>query len=199
MKNITIRDITTSYDERHPDRIDLGDGYYAIVECPYDEDHGAPWDEIDGHGPVSDWTSRHKAPGEWVLCSDRHSKRYYDHAEAMRIAKRDGWGIADEEKAEIEACLGRNMTKGEIAAASVQKDFDYLYGWCDNQWHWIGVSVQIYHDGLELFEDSRWGIEDSTDCWKIVALDMIEEGIGRIEKENQEADYWAARDTITAT
>lgn len=58
-----------------------------------DNDHGAPWEECDGYGPVSDWTRRDKLPGELVLNSDRTSKRFYDFAEACRIARRDGWGV----------------------------------------------------------------------------------------------------------
>lgn len=57
-----------------------------------DNDHGAPWDNCDGHGPVSDWTRRDKKPGELVLNTDRQSKRFYDYAEACRIARRDQWG-----------------------------------------------------------------------------------------------------------
>lgn len=69
------------------------DGVTFRVRTEYDDCHGAPWDEEDGHGPVSDWTSRGKLPGELVLCEDRGKRRYYDFAEACRIARRDGWGF----------------------------------------------------------------------------------------------------------
>lgn len=65
---------------------------YAVEILP-DEHHGAPWEEEDGHGPVSGWTRRDKAPGEMVLCKDRGMRRLYDFAEACRIARRDGWGF----------------------------------------------------------------------------------------------------------
>lgn len=68
------------------------DGVTFRVRTEYDDYHGAPWDEEDGHGPVSDWTSRSKLPGEFVLCEDRGKRRFYDFAEACRIARRDGWG-----------------------------------------------------------------------------------------------------------
>jgi len=60
-----------------------------------DDDMGAPWDEHDGRGPVSDWTTRDKLPGELVLSEDRRgrSKRFYDFAEACRIARKEGWGF----------------------------------------------------------------------------------------------------------
>ena len=61
------------------------------VEIEPDYDHGAPWEEEDGHGPVSEWTSRAKLPGEVIIAKDRGSYRYYDFAGACRIARRDGW------------------------------------------------------------------------------------------------------------
>lgn len=64
------------------------------VEIAPDYDHGAPWDEEDGHGPVTGWESRSKAPGELVLSTDRGKSRFYDFAEAVRIARQDGWGFA---------------------------------------------------------------------------------------------------------
>lgn len=66
-------------------------GTAYLAEVYPDEHMGAPWDEHDGHGPVSDWTTRSKAPGELVLNEDRGSYRYYDFQEACRIARRDGW------------------------------------------------------------------------------------------------------------
>lgn len=66
--------------------------YVATIER--DEYMGAPWEEHDGHGVVSDWTSRDKRPGEMILSEDSRdcSKRFYDFAESCRIARRDGWG-----------------------------------------------------------------------------------------------------------
>lgn len=69
------------------------DGRRFRATAPRDDHMGAPWEEHDGHGPVSEWTSRDKAPGELVLAEGRHSKRFYDFAEACRIARRDGWGF----------------------------------------------------------------------------------------------------------
>lgn len=57
-----------------------------------DDSGESPWDSCDGHGDVSDWTRRDKAPGELVLNDDRGAKRFYDFAGACRIARRDGWG-----------------------------------------------------------------------------------------------------------
>jgi hypothetical protein len=67
-------------------------GFTLIARIEPDYNHDAPWEECDGHGPVSDWTTRDKEPGELVLSEDRYSRRYYDFAEACRIARCDGWG-----------------------------------------------------------------------------------------------------------
>lgn len=67
-----------------------GTDYIATIER--DEYHGAPWSEECGHGPVTDWTTCAKAPGQMVLNEHRGARRYYDFQEACKIALRDGWG-----------------------------------------------------------------------------------------------------------
>jgi hypothetical protein len=69
------------------------------AEIFYDEHADSPWDFGDGHGPVSDFERRGKAPGELVLCGDGRgrlgtdaARRFYDFEEACRVARRDGWG-----------------------------------------------------------------------------------------------------------
>lgn len=71
-----------------------GVAYVATIES--DDTHGAPWKEEDGHGDVSEWTTRDKLPGELVLSEDGRSKRFYDFAGACKIARRDGWGFLPE-------------------------------------------------------------------------------------------------------
>ena len=43
------------------------DGWTFAAEVHRDDSFGAPWLEHDGHGEVTDWTTRDKAPGELVL------------------------------------------------------------------------------------------------------------------------------------
>lgn len=73
-------------------RFELNGRTFA-ARLEYDQDHGTPWENEDGHGEVSDWTSRDKAPGELVLSEDRRSKRFYDFAGACRTARVEGWGF----------------------------------------------------------------------------------------------------------
>ena len=68
------------------------DGVAFRARTEYDEHHGTPWENEDGHGAVSDWTRRKKLPGEIVLAEDRGSYRYYDYAEACKIARKEAWG-----------------------------------------------------------------------------------------------------------
>jgi len=167
--------------------IKLRAGYTALVRYDYDQDYGAPWENCDGHGPVSEWTSRDKAPGERILSEDRGSRRYYDYAEAMRIAKREGW----------DAEPYRTGTKGERARRAVDRDFEFLRAWCNDEWHYIGVMVTVFHNGIEIAEDSLWGIEDCGDYWREIAADMIETAIQQHKEETRERNYWACRDVVT--
>lgn len=90
------------------------DGMNFRVSITHDDDMGPPWEECEGHGPVSNWERRSKAPGEMILCEDRGCKRFYDFQETVKIARRDGWGTA-----------GEFRMKGEQANAAALADFEY--------------------------------------------------------------------------
>lgn len=153
-------------------------GFTISVDWHYDTDHGAPWREEDGHGPVSDWTGYNpgcgdggKRPGQRVLCEDSRSVspvRFYDWQEAIKEAKRDGWGLTDSDKAKLASKLGKpveSLTRGEIVNEAVQRDFDYLRAWCNNDWYYVGYVVTIEGDNGEelpwdeMGQDSLWGID----------------------------------------
>ena len=130
------------------------------VEFIFDSDMGAPWKEHDGHGIVSDWENRDKKPGEVVIASNRGAKRFYDIAATTRIAKRDGWGVSDADTSK--------MTPAQITALAVQRDMEHMRGWCNDEWHWCGVSVfPLSEDGDELRSktESLWGIESDADSY----------------------------------
>lgn len=139
------------------------------VEFIFDSDTGAPWKEHDGHGVVSGWESRDKKPGEVVISEDHGSKRFYDIAATTRIAKRDGWGLAPEKAA--------GLTRAQIVAEAVRLDMERMRGWCNDDWHWCGVSVfPLSEDGDELRSktESLWGIESDADSYfEEVISDLI--------------------------
>lgn len=230
-------------------------GHTFRVSIEQDDDMRAPWEEHDGHGPVSDWTSRDKKPGEWLLSKDRHSKRFYDAQEANEMAKRDGWGLTEEHKTDLIERLSRSkvirrpkagekpvydsgnglykyradqietvtipgrdpakpLTAGEIRAEAVRRDFDYLRGWANDQWHWQWIKVEMLDEEGEStdIEDSLGGVEDSDDeylfdtveelmdnCIRQKQRDLQEKADSEISEsidaaiESHEAAYWAAR------
>lgn len=232
------------------DAVELKDGYSVRVHVDYDQDMGAPWEEHDGHGPVSEWTTRDKLPGERVLATDRNHRRYYDFAEACKIARRDGWGFknmyaypdlsdngpyataedvktannlnftVDQLRADRAKDDGykhgryrltdeaRKMTPKARAAKAADEDFENLRRWCDNEWHWIVVGVEVSRNGEVLETDYCGGIEDYTDYWREHAADVANSTIkadqrerrqvaAAARRETRERRYWAARDVIT--
>lgn len=153
-----------------------------VIKWEHDEDSGEPWKECDGHGPVSEWTRRDKRPGERVLCSDRGSHRFYDYAEAIRIAKRDGW----------DAKPYKTGTKGEQAARAVDADFEYLRRWCANDWWWCGYIVTI--EGTE-YRESLWSID--SDSQKEFEAEALKEAQAWLDNELVESSNAACRDIAT--
>lgn len=123
-------------------RYKLPGGLYAIVKIEYDTDYSPPWENSDGHGVVSDREHREERNRRWVLCQDRWDYRYYDWRETMNIAKRDGWSRS-----------------GDIMDA-VRSDYEYLRAWCNDEWYYVGVVVELYDANDELiWEESCWGYE----------------------------------------
>lgn len=166
-----------------------------------DHDRGAPWEESDGHGPVSDWTGRDKKSGELILNTDGEHKRFYDYAKAMRIAKRDHWGVGDGPR--------EGETAGQYRHRAVMADFEFLRGWCNHDWHYCGVSVCLITDEdsepNDDFYHALWGIESNAgDYLREVAAELAEEITRELEEEQRAADtesaeraYWASRDVET--
>ncbi len=128
------------------------DGLTFRVEHHYDHDSAEPWSQCDGHGPISDWERRDKRPGELILNSDHSSKRFYDFAEACRIARRDGWDTPP---------YGQG-TPRQRAARAAMADFKYLQAWCNDDWHYCGVTVELLDEDDEPVDSaSLWGIESN--------------------------------------
>jgi hypothetical protein len=142
------------------------EGVDYIAEVHHDSDTGAPWEECDGHGPVSDWTTRAKRPGEMILNSDRDSHRYYDFAAAVRIARAESWNAPPYDVP--------GETKGQRAVKAVMADYARLRAWCDDGWHYVGVVVRRA-DSCSCCgaSESCWGIEsDSPEYLREVAEEL---------------------------
>lgn len=179
-----------------------------------DEDHGRPWEESDGHGPVRQvakgYNGLEKRPGERPLYVGGRGEYSwaYDWQAAMKIARRDGWGVSG----------GRlpGETARQYAARAVTADFEFLRAWCNDAWHYCGVCVsRLDEDGETLDEPysyALWGIEsNAADYLREVANENAAEilhanGLTPEQKraawraalkEAREARYWAARDVQT--
>lgn len=151
------------------------EGFTFRAKVERDDDMGPPWKESDGHGPVSTWRSKEsKRPGERILSQDRNSCRFYDWEKAIEIARKDGW--------DAPPYGGKAGAKAERA---VQRDFEHLKAWCDDEWHWVGVVISVERAGLELCENaaSLWGMESEDDEHHLeVANDLLDEAIAEARK-----------------
>ena len=150
------------------------DGMQFRVTSYHDVCMGEPWREHDGHGIVSDWTTRSKSPGEMVLSKDRNSKRYYDFQESVKIARRDGWNTEPYNW----------PTKGAQAHAATMSDFEYIKGWCNNEWCWITIKVELLDDSGDLIPDTEeylGGIESKGDYWLEPAKDLAGEIVYKLQ------------------
>jgi hypothetical protein len=117
------------------------DGKQYRVDYSYDNTIGAPWEEYDGHGVVSEWTTREKRPSERVLASEGRTRRYYDVALSQMRAISDGWVAAPYD-------VG---TPRQRAARAVEADYRRLKAWCNDKWYWMEViitEIRIDYDGI---------------------------------------------------
>jgi hypothetical protein len=180
-------------------------GYSFKVTHARDEFMGEPWKEHDGHGEVSEWTSRDKAPGERVLIEDRgRSRRYYDVAGAVRTARRDQWGavccascgqeaggIGTPAYGTVHAIEPADHPfvrepRGATAARAVEADFKYLRGWCLDEWSWTCVDVVLLDERGRATDEreSLGGIDGDHDGGKYlteVAYELADEIVSRLE------------------
>lgn len=151
--------------------IKIGDVEYTFsVEVERDDDFDPPWENSDTHGPVSGWERRDKLPGELILNSDGTHKRFYDFAEACRIALRDKWDAPPyNEGAE---------TPKQQAAKAARADFEFLRSWCNDEWHYVGVIVTLLDQDGDMTDisSSLWGVEgDSEDYINQIANELADE------------------------
>jgi hypothetical protein len=138
------------------------------VEVHIDHDSGAPWEDCEGHGPVTGWVRRNKRPDELILNSANGEYRYYNFKEACAIALRDGWGCD---------ALDGTESKRQKAAIAARADFEYLRSWCNNEWSYVGIEVTLLDSEGNKTEisDSIWGIEGTEDQIRYNAQTLIDD------------------------
>ena len=137
------------------------EGAHFQAEIAHDAFMGAPWDEHDGHGIVSEWTDRPKEAGELVLVTDGRRSRYYDFAASCARALAEGWDAKPYNTGQ--------ETKRQQAAKAARADYEHLRAWCADEWQWVGVIVTPLCDCCGTPDDSRaeslWGIESGDSAY----------------------------------
>jgi len=154
------------------------------VEWHYDHDIGAPQNESDGHGVVVELgydpeedpeldieeVVRHKMMRRLSSPDHRHTRgvEYYDVWETLKIAKHDGWGVANP----------TGLSPEEVTMAAIEEDFNYLRGWYNDDWHWCGITViALDEDGEDTAqEESLCGISsDDGEYHEEVIRDLVQQ------------------------
>lgn len=129
-----------------------------------DYDCGPPWDSEDGHGSVRYIRDREdKKPGERIIAQDRGDFLVYDFAGAMRKAKSEGWGIANQPE---------GATPSQIAEMAVNRDMEMLSGFARE--HWGYVIVEVTHSGTG-DSDIVGGVESLDDYHESFARELAAE------------------------
>ena len=148
-------------------------GLAFAVELQPDDSGDMPWECSEGHGPVRHVRNyRHgevqKAPGERILsCTNNGGTWLYDWAAAMKQATAEGWGISPESRMTLAKVLCREPTGGEVFAAAVGQDFEFLRGFIAGDWSYVGVVVTLLDVDSEPTDEteSLWGIESNSDAY----------------------------------
>lgn len=133
-------------------------GFTFRVHFDYDYCAEAPWEWSDGHGPVRRETKPHrdgystKRPGERPLNRPGRNEYqfYYDWQEAIKIVKRDGWNAEP-------------LDAANKALRAVQADFEHLSAWCNNEWQYLVVTVDLLNNDGDTIESDSLGMVES---WK---------------------------------
>lgn len=130
----------------------------------YDYDMGSPLDESDCHGVVEelDWNPTNSEELEQHLLDEEPELEEETRLRMMRRLTYGRTRYSSEEKyydvlsSLHKARLEWGHTDPQAAMAAVEKDFAYLKGWFDDDWHWLTIGVApitIDEDGDEVIDD----------------------------------------------
>ena len=168
----------------HTEEFTTAKGTHYRVEITPDYWAGTPWNYCDGHGDVSDWTTRDKRAGELILAADGRIKRFYDFQGAIKKAKAEGW----------DAKPHKTGTKSEQAVRAVMADFKHLKAWCNDEWHYAVLRVVLLGSEGEIaeYDDYLGGVEFGygMEYWKEEAANMAEELERTLEEVENKQSAW---------
>lgn len=143
------------------------DCYFYTVSIVRDDTIGPPWEEGDGHGVVVE-RRMHSQSEFTARLGD--TDYVYDYPASLRIALRDNWGCNNH----------KHSTDTDRAMCAVESDYEYLNGWANDHWWYVGIKVDlnkacgscsacenethIYCEEVkEIASESLWGIESDAD------------------------------------
>lgn len=167
-------DWTGAPDKEYPD------SHGELVELLFDptdddavQDHLDRWVSDDDHLEQRARYALMRPLGQY-RCRYRGEVRYYDVWETRKKAIAE-WGVPPEKAGEV-----------------VDKDYAYLQGWYDDDWHWCSVTVYALDEDGEMLDDysnSCSGFESTIIEPKNRAqlVEVIEDSIHSIEHEIRRA------------
>lgn len=165
------------------------DGVVYSVTIDSDVWDEKPWEESDGHGPVYGPERREKRPYELMLTERDGGGRlgfhyFYDFAEAVKIARREGWGYSPGET--------KDMKPGQRAELAARADFEYLKAWCEGRWQYVSVSVSVKgmkcsccHQAVDVSR-SLGGVDSC--CDRSYIDEIVQDLIGELSDEVEQMD-----------
>lgn len=129
-------------------RNELPNGWYYVVKFQYDDTHETPWDWDDCHGVVIPLRGRCSLEDwqlDWTMgdCDGW----LYDRDASLAKAIKEGWNAPP-------------YHEPGGAMRAVKADFDYLRRWCNDDWRYVGLIVELYDEDERLIDEhSCWGYE----------------------------------------
>lgn len=86
------------------------------------------------------------------------------------------WGTT--ETATREGFCYRVKIVADDDADAPRADFERLRQWCNDEWRYVGVIVEVERQGVKLATSSLWGIEDDAgDYLREVADELADEAL----------------------
>lgn len=150
-----------------------------VAHLQHDQYADPPWENSDMHGPVSGWVPLYceesgRMHQSWIVSRDRSMVRLYDHHAALKKALKDGWWPRD---------ATPDLMPEQLAERAVFEDFEHLRAWCNDEWFYGAVTVEVYSEGTHLAEAALHGIDinagENNDWISTDVLpDLVEQAMG---------------------
>lgn len=131
------------------------------VRWYHDHDYGSPLDNGDGYGVTEylDWNPTNEEQLEQHLLDEEPELEEETRLRLMRVLQRGHHRYDKGLYYDVLSSLHKAKTewgcKEEDCMEVVEKDFAYLKGWYDDDWHWLTCSVAPIDEDGDIMEDHR--------------------------------------------